>query len=155
LRYFLLVCALFLTASLEATKTGLPIPRFVSLRSAEVNVRVGPGLHYPLRWQLIKREPVEVIAEFNNWRKIRCQDGAEGWVHQSMLSGKRLGKIVKETTLRDGSFDKARSLAHVKPNVVVDLRKCKGKWCEIKIGKLKGWVPKHTIWGIYDYEENF
>ena len=73
-----------------APPTGLPVPRFVSLRSAEVNVRTGPGTRYPVEWVFVKRDiPVEITAEFDTWRRIRDWEGTEGWVHQSMLSGKR------------------------------------------------------------------
>src|ERR1700757_4096765 len=70
--------------------SGLPLPRFASLRSDEVNVRTGPGTRYPVDW-VFKRKgmPVEIVAEFENWRKNRDLQGASGWVHQSLLTGKR------------------------------------------------------------------
>src|SRR5437660_12925684 len=70
--------------------SGRPLPRFASLRSDEVNVRTGPGTRYPVDW-VFKRKgmPVEIVAEYENWRKIRDWQGASGWVHQSLLTGKR------------------------------------------------------------------
>lgn len=134
-------------STLQAEKSALPIPRFVSLRSREVNVRVGPGFQFPLRWQLVRREPVEIIAEFSTWRKIRCHDGAEGWVHQSMLSGKRLVKMTQETTLRRRAFNGARPLAILQANVIAEFLDIQGDWCRIKVKDFKGWVPKEAIWG--------
>ena len=32
------------------TPSGLPLPRFVSIRNAPVNVRVGPGTRYEIAW---------------------------------------------------------------------------------------------------------
>ncbi|HKH69397.1 MAG TPA: SH3 domain-containing protein, partial [Reyranella sp.] len=73
-------------AAQQRKGSGLPIPRFASLRSDEVNVRTGPGPRYPIDW-VFKRKamPVEIVAEFENWRKIRDWQGASGWVHQSLL----------------------------------------------------------------------
>ncbi len=148
---------MFLILSILSTtlsaKTGFPIPRFVSLRSNEVNVRVGPGFHFPLRWKLIRKEPVEITAEFNNWRKIRCQDGAEGWTHQSMLSGKRIIKTIKDTIVRRGAFDKARPVAKIEKNVICSIDKCKGNWCKVTIKDIDGWIEKESFWGLYEKEK--
>ena len=78
------------TTTAEGT-SGLPIPRFVTTRSEAVNLRSGPGERYPVQWVLRKKGmPVEIIAEYENWRKIRDWLDTEGWVHQALLSGKRM-----------------------------------------------------------------
>ena len=71
------------------SSSGLPIPRFVSLSADKVFVRTGPALRYPIKW-VYQREnmPVEIIQEFDTWRKIRDMDGDDGWVHQSLLSAR-------------------------------------------------------------------
>ena len=73
-------------------------PRYVSLGSDRVNVRTGPGVRYPVAWRFVRRGlPVEIIAEYELWRKIRDRDGAEGWVHKSLLSGRRTVVVQGET----------------------------------------------------------
>src|SRR3954451_6927804 len=96
-----------------APPTGLPVPRFVSLRSSEVNVRTGPGTRYPVEWVFVKRDiPVEITAEFDTWRRIRDWEGTEGWIHQSMLSGKRAMVVLGEVrTLRRAAGETAAPLA--------------------------------------------
>src|ERR1700745_725467 len=71
-------------------EAGQKLPRFVSLRSDQVNLRVGPGENYPIQWVLTRKEmPVEIIREFEHWRMIRDWQGTEGWVHERMVTGKR------------------------------------------------------------------
>ena len=75
--------------------SGLPIPRFVSLKSDRVNVRGGPNKDQDVRWVYTRAGmPVEITAEFENWRRIRDWEGAEGWVYHSLLSGKRTAVVV-------------------------------------------------------------
>src|ERR1700745_1267941 len=82
-------------ASAVAAEKGLPVPRFVTLRSDQVNVRTGPGERYPIEWVFTRKGmPVEILAEFDVWRKIRDWQGTEGWVHQRMVTGNR-AVIVK------------------------------------------------------------
>ncbi len=84
------------TANAQTQKsTGLPLPRYVSLRAEEVNMRTGPGVRYPVDWVYKRRNlPVEIIAEFGTWRKIRDVEGAQGWIHQSMLSNRRTFSVT-------------------------------------------------------------
>ncbi len=115
-------CLIFLGASsLQAADDKLPLPRFVSLRAEEVNVRTGPGVRYPINWVFHKRDlPVEIVAEFENWRKVRDVDQAEGWVHQSMLSGRR--SIVIVGGVRDLKSDPtaaSTAIARLEPGVVL------------------------------------
>ena len=78
--------------------SGLPIPRFVSLKSDRVNARSGPNKDQDVRWVYTHAGmPVEVTAEFENWRRIRDWEGAEGWVYHSLLSGKRTATVVPKT----------------------------------------------------------
>ena len=101
-RLFAIGLLLITLTGQAAAQTGLPLPRFVSLRASEVNMRTGPGVRYPIQWKLVYRHmPVEIVAEFENWRKIREWEGSVGWVHKSMLSGQRWVIIRKgKQTLR-------------------------------------------------------
>lgn len=137
-------------------ESGHPLPRFVSLKSNEVNVRRGPGREYPVLWQFQRRGlPVEIIAEYKLWRHIRDHEGAEGWVHASLLRGQR-SVIIKLTPeaqpLRATPDTGGRMVALIQPGVVADLEDCERDWCEIDVGDHDGWVPRELLWGIYDFE---
>jgi SH3-like domain-containing protein len=139
-----------------AETSGLPLPRFVSLRSDEVNLRTGPGVRYPLDWIYTRRDlPVEVIAEFETWRKIRDWQGTEGWVHQSMLSARRMAVIVQgRKKLKAEPDDGAVALAQLDTNVVVRLLTCPRdkNFCKVEIQNMQGWLRRDEFWGVYPGE---
>lgn len=137
-----------------AGKTGLPLPRFVSLRKDEVNVRTGPGTRYPVDWVLTHRNmPVEIVAEFDAWRKVKDWEGTIGWVHKSMLSGKRWVIVSKGTRkLRRAGNAQAPVVAHLEKKVVARLIQCRGAWCEVSLSGLKGWIQRTEVWGVYSSE---
>lgn len=139
-----------------AETSGLPLPRFVSLRSDEVNLRTGPGVRYPLEWIYTRRDlPVEVIAEFETWRKIRDWQGTEGWVHQSMLSSRRMAVIPQgRKTLRADADDKAAPVAELDTNVVVRLLTCprNKNFCKVEVQNIEGWLRRDEFWGVYPGE---
>lgn len=136
-------------------RTGLPLPRFVSLRNDEVNLRAGPGIRYPIEWVYRRRGlPVEVIDEFENWRRIRDWEGTLGWVHQSMLSGRRTVRITgEESILRRRPDAGAPGVATLMPGAIGRLLTCKGGWCEIEIGGYEGWVKRSQFYGVFPREE--
>ena len=144
-------------ATLTSPEPSLPLPRFVSLRTDPVNLRSGPGVRYPVDWVYMRRRlPVEIIAEFETWRQIRDLDGAEGWVHQSMLSGRRTGMIKGEAqALHKANVDQAETLAMLEPGVVVDIQRCPvdGPFCRIEINGLQGWLKRDQFWGVYPQEK--
>lgn len=131
------------------SETGLPIPRFVTLRAEEVNLRTGPGVRYPIEWVYQRPSlPVQVIAEFDTWRKIRDVDGTEGWVHQSMLSGRRTVMVTgREFHLRRAPDAAASAVARVEVGVIGKLEECVPRWCEVEMGGLSGWIDRRAIWG--------
>lgn len=135
--------------------TGLPIPRFVTLRSGEVNARIGPGRSYPVEWIFSRKEmPVEITAEFDTWRRIRDWEGSQGWVHQSMLSGKRGVVVLGDTrALRKEPMEAAAIVAYAKPGVIGKLLKCKEKWCQVDMKGHKGWLTRADVWGVYAEEK--
>lgn len=134
--------------------SGLPIPRFASLKSDQVNVRSGPGPRYPIDW-VFKRKlmPVEIVAEYENWRKIRDWQGASGWVYQGLLTGKR-GFVVaaKETNVFRTPALSAEIVAKFEPEVMGEIRSCQGDWCRVTSGAISGWVERAEIWGVYKSE---
>jgi SH3-like domain-containing protein len=132
------------------TETGLPIPRFVTLRAREVNARTGPGVRYPIDWVFQRPNlPVEVVAEFDTWRKIRDHEGAEGWVHQSMLSGRRTVIVtVAVRLLRSEPSESAAPMARLEPGVIGWLESCRGGWCEVEVAGIDGWLRRVDVWGV-------
>ena len=129
--------------------TNLPLPRFVSLRSNEINVRRGPGLDYRKDWVFRRAGlPVKVIDEYGDWRRVVDSDGAGGWVYHSLLSGRRTALITAEmATLRDRPVETAVPVARAEQGVVVRLGECRPRWCEIGIGGVEGWVLREQLWG--------
>lgn len=138
-----------------ADTTGLPVPRFVSLRSNQINLRTGPGMRYPVEWVYMKSDlPVEITAEFENWRKIKDWDGKEGWVHQHMLSGRRTIRLNKETLLLRAPADEALPVAKAEAGVIGKLELCPKNvaFCKVKLQGFQGWLPKKELWGVYPAE---
>ena len=138
-----------------ANPSGLPLPRFVSLKNEETNVRTGPGTRYPIQW-VFKREhlPVEVVDEFDLWRKVRDIEGTTGWVHHTMLSGKRYVMIAgkEPQILRLDSDVSAKPLFKAEPTVIAPLGECAPEWCRIQISGRKAWIEKQHLWGVYSSE---
>jgi SH3-like domain-containing protein len=138
--------------------TGLPVPRFVSLRSDEVNLRTGPGIRYPIDWVFQRRGlPVEVIDEFEAWRRIRDREGTTGWVHQSMLAAERTAVVVGERRmLRATAGPQSDAVAWLEPGVIVTHKRCAETWCEAIAldggDSYRGWLGKDEIWGVYPDE---
>lgn len=137
--------------------TGLPVPRFVALRSDTVYVRAGPGMRYPVKWVYQRRSyPLQVIQEFDTWRKIKDSDGEEGWVHQSLLSGSRHVLITGDApeTLYKKPESDARQVAQIEPGVVAKLNECADNWCNVSVSGYDGWLLKASLWGVYEHEES-
>jgi SH3-like domain-containing protein len=136
--------------------SGLPIPRWVSIRASEANMRTGPGARYPIEWVLQFRNlPVEVVKEFENWRKVRAIDETTGWVHKSMLSGNRMATVaVARARVMQRPDSDAPVAAFVEEGVVVALDRCEPDWCQVAIAShdVEGWIPRQALWGIYDGE---
>jgi SH3-like domain-containing protein len=164
--------ALLVTPGLEAfaqsnNPSGLPLPRFVTTRSAPINVRVGPGTKYDIGWiYRVPGVPVEILQEFEVWRKIRDVDGSEGWVQQSMLSGNRAAYVrpsgeAERTALRRTASHDAGIVAWLGSGFRVTLQSCEAGWCKAvavdhPAGKpaanYTGYLPETELWGVYQGE---
>lgn len=149
---------LFFSFTCLAENKKLPLPRFASIKSNEVNARAGPAIKSPIEWIFVKKgEPVEIIAEYEQWRQIIDLSGEGGWVHSSVLSGKR-SVIVKGKEIlnlvKNPNDVSALVIAKIKPLVRCYLNKCKEKWCQIRCKGIDGWAPKKALWGVY-MDENF
>jgi SH3-like domain-containing protein len=139
--------------------SGLPIPRFVSLKSDRVNARSGPNKDQEVRWVYTHAGmPVEVTAEFENWRRIRDWEGAEGWVYHSLLSGKRMATVVPKTKddlvpLFEKADVESPILARLQPGVLGALKSCNGNWCQFSGKGFDGYVRQERLWGAYPNEK--
>jgi SH3-like domain-containing protein len=134
--------------------TGLPLPRFVSLKSSSTNARRGPSLAHRVDWEFIRKGlPVRVTAEYENWRRIEDSEGAGGWVHYTLLSGTRTVIFVSESaTLRDQPVPTGASVAIVEQGVVAEFGECAEGWCEVEAGGVDGWTEAANLWGLLDSE---
>jgi SH3-like domain-containing protein len=130
------------------------VPRFVTLRADEVNLRTGPGERYPIDWVLVRKGlPVEIVEEFDVWRKIRDFQGSEGWVHQRMLTGARNVLVEGAVRVLHVQPDPASPpAARAEAGVVARLIECRGPWCRIEAQGIKGWLTRDEIWGVYPDE---
>ncbi len=138
--------------------SGLPIPQFVSLKSDRVNVRSGPNKDQDVRWIYTKAGmPVEITAEFENWRRIRDWEGAEGWVYHSLLSGKRSAIVVPKVKsdlvpLYENGNMNSSVVARLQFSVLAQIKSCDGKWCRVAGENFAGWIRQDRIWGAYPNE---
>ena len=143
------------------SESGLPIPRYVSLKADRVNLRAGPGTDYPTSWVYRKAGlPLEVVSEFEGWRQVRDAEGATGWVMQSLVSGRRTALVAPWSKVKDETFpllasseEGAREIAKLQPGVIANVANCSGAWCKVSIGKVEGYVRQDRLWGVYPNEK--
>ncbi|WP_407943469.1 SH3 domain-containing protein [Marimonas lutisalis] len=130
--------------------TNLPIPRFVSIKTDECNVRRGPSLTHRIDWVFQRKDmPVEVTAEHGHWRRVRDREGAGGWVHYSLLSGVRT--VIVEQDMLDLKMQpepEAQVNARLELGVIARLGECTPDWCKLTAGGYRGWAPKSALWGV-------
>ena len=157
---FLMFVLLFFTnpVSSQENETALPLPRFASLRSNNVNARSGPGTRYPIEWIYMQSSaPVEIIAEFEFWRKIRDWQGSESWVHMSNLHGERTVKVITpgENNLYEKPDYNSDVVAKVEDEVVGKIISCPAdsSFCEVKFGASEGWIAKSDVFGVKTNED--
>lgn len=155
------LCTLFLMGALitphlshTKEKNTKPIPRFASLKSSESNFRIGPSVNYPIKWVYIKKGmPMEIISEFANWRKVRDIEGDVGWVHHSLLSGKRKAIIVGgENQPLFTSTTNNHIKAFLEPGLIVKIEECDIAFCKVDMESYNGYVAKQSLWGVYEEE---
>jgi len=143
----------------DTATSGLPVPRFVSLKADRVTVRVGPDKDHDVAW-IYNRVgwPVEITAEFENWRRIRDSDGTEGWVYHSLLSGKRMAAVqLKSKTdlapLYAQPDAQSGVTAQLQFGVLAAVKRCTGTWCQIAGDGFEGWIEQSRLWGVYPDEK--
>ncbi len=130
--------------------SGLPVPRFVTLKFDEANLRAGPGREYPVLWQYRKTGlPLLVDAEFGVWRKVVDHEGTSGWMHGSVLSLRRMA-LVREnmTEILNDDRDGANIIALAERNALLELYSCPQNWCRVISGNISGWIKRTSVWGV-------
>jgi SH3-like domain-containing protein len=140
--------------------SGLPIPRYVSLKSDRVNLREGPSKEHRTSWVFQRAGmPVEITAEFEIWRRVRDSDGAEGWVLHSLLSGRRTALIMpwsknraEQVQLLERADERASIVAKLQPGVIASVKSCTGNWCRVVVESIDGFIRQDRLWGVYPNE---
>ncbi len=141
------------------TTSGLPVPRYVSLKSDHVNVRAGPTKDNDVAWVYTRSGlPVEITAEFENWRRVRDSEGAEGWVYHSLLSGRRTAVVTMKSKdelapLYDRADETSAVMARLQAGVVAQVKKCATGWCHVAGNGFDGWIQQERLWGVYADEK--
>lgn len=141
--------------------SGLPVPRFVSLKSDKVNVRAGPTKDHDVTWVYTRTGlPVEITAEFENWRRIRDWEGAEGWVYHSLLSGRRTALVAPQAKsggelapLHENADPQSVLAARLQAGVLATVKRCRDGWCRVAGEGFDGWIEQQRLWGVYPDEK--
>jgi SH3-like domain-containing protein len=150
----ILVLAILLAIPARAEERGkvtnLPIPRYVSLKASEGNVRRGPSLSHRIDWVFTRRDmPLEVTDEYGNWRRVRDRDGQGGWIHFSLLSGVRTVIVEEDMAALHMKPDAAAPVtARAEAGVIAELDECAADWCRIEADGYRGWVHRTALWGV-------
>ena len=141
------------------TASGLPVPRYVGLKSDHVNVRAGPTKDNDVAWVYTRAGlPVEITAEFENWRRVRDSEGAEGWVYHSLLSGRRTAVVTMKNKdelapIYDRADPDSAVAAKLQAGVVTTVKKCTTSWCHVSGNGFDGWIQQERLWGVYADEQ--
>ena len=149
----------FSAKDVAVTASGLPVPRYVSLKSDHVNVRAGPTKDNDVAWVYTRAGlPVEITAEFENWRRVRDSEGAEGWVYHSLLSGRRTAVVTMKNkddlaAVHENADTDSAVTARLQVGVVAQVKKCDSHWCHIDGKGFDGWIEQQRLWGVYADEQ--
>lgn len=135
----------------EEVSSGLPLPRFASLKSDNVFVRTGPSMDYPIKW-IYKKDglPVEIIQEFDSWRKIKDPNGDSGWAHKILLTGKKMAQIISDDmAIAYNNTEMDKPAVKFEKGVIVHVKECQKLMCRVHFAPYEGWIEKKHLWGVY------
>lgn len=148
---YLITLIITLGGSLEAAPQDCALPYFASLKVGKVNLRSGPGYHYPVQWQLLRPHlPIEVLSKSNHWLRVQDIDGTVGWVHMNMVCSRKTIIFDAKTTLHEAPSNDSPIIAYIEPRVIAEVKSQLDGWCNIMIGTVQGWVSTEHVWGISD-----
>lgn len=149
----------FAAKDAAATTSGLPVPRYVSLKSDHVNVRAGPTKDNDVAWVYTRTGlPVEITAEYENWRRVRDSEGAEGWVYHSLLSGRRTAVVTMKSKddlapIYERPDAASAVAARLQAGVMAQVKRCNNGWCRVIGAGFDGWIEQQRLWGVYADEK--
>ena len=135
------------------TPSGLPVPRYVSLKFDKVNARSGPGDDHRMLWVYrVRGLPVQVVAETAEWRRICDPEGELVWVHKRTTDGRRaaINMQTAPAPLRRRPKDASRVVAYLNPRAMASLIRCDDQWCRVRADDVSGWVKAGELWGTSD-----
>lgn len=140
---------------LEDGRSGLTIPRFVSIKPSKAFLRQGPGEQYPIIWVYGRSGlPVEVIREWGIWRQLRDSEGTIGWMNKNLISGERTAIVTRNIrTLYEGPDLQARPVWRIEPGAVVGVTLCEAAWCRVTRDGKAGYIQRNQLWGVYPNEQ--
>lgn len=137
----------------KGPETGLPLPRFVSMKASEGNVRRGPSRSHRIDWVFKHRDmPLQITAEFGHWRRVQDRDGLGGWMHYTLLSGTRTVIVQTERPLLVSANDGAQHAAELQGGVIARIERCDPDWCKLNARGHRGWTRRDGLWGLKDGE---
>lgn len=142
--------ALYYAARDRRADDDRPPSRFVTVKADKANVRAGPGRNYPVRWVFVQPGiPVEILAEYDNWRQVRDWEGQEGWIHAAMLSRKRTIIVTgKKRTLYRRAEASSPPVVILEPGIIAEIEDCTAEWCRVEVRNNRGWLRRGEFWGI-------
>ena len=153
---FLIIIPTYTKAELKGQNSGLKLPRFVSTKSDESNLRIGANINYPiLLTYILENFPLEITNEYQQWREVKDINGNQGWMHKSLFQGDRYGIIKNNHSEPTQIFNKPKGdvIWKIGNRNIVKINKCFNLWCFISYNKFSGWINKKNIWGVYEEEE--
>lgn len=135
------------------TFSGLPVPRFVSLRYDEAAGRSGPSDEHAISWMYQRSGlPVQVIAETPDWRRVRDPGGEEVWMHRRLLSGRRAVHALEDGDMLARPETESALIARIESGALLWLERCRAGWCRLEADGRRGWVRAQGLWGVYGDE---
>ena len=156
---FIFILLLLFTNNVFASELGsnskMEIPRFVSVKSNDANLRIGPSKKYPIILKfIIKNYPLEILDEHKDWRYVIDFEKNKGWIHKSLLKGDRNGILINKDNKYTNvySYPEFNIIGKIYNGNLFNIHKCKIDWCFIEIEDHKGWIKKSNIWGVYKSE---
>jgi SH3-like domain-containing protein len=130
-------------------------PYFESIKSDPVYMREGPSNEHKVKWVYHRKGlPVEVLAEYDVWRRVRDHDGEIGWMHVAMLSRERTAVVQGDGTVavRRDKEASAPIVAQAQPGAIGRVKNCTPEACELNFSGVDGWIARSSLWGLYDDE---
>ena len=121
---------------------------YLMLKNSKVNVRMGPGLDYPVKFIYKKKYlPVKIIDKKENFRKVIDHKKNSGWIHISQLKKVNSVIVLSNRILFKKPTFNSKPIANIESGKLFVLEKCKKNWCEVSSQNHSGWINMDNVWG--------